>query len=137
MDSSVCREARHHKRSLSVAWIDYTKAYDHVPHEWILEVIKSIGMQTIEVGDMSLPGDKVFCTAGRGNPYTYHRFSNLTWWPLEKDCCTCMCLDCKEYVTCIRKSAERQKVGISKKFLSYLLALRCPKIPCSNYQCYS
>ena len=43
VDSMVCGEARCRKKSLSVAWIDYTKAYDRVPHEWILEVLKSIG----------------------------------------------------------------------------------------------
>ena len=31
----VCKEARCHKRSLSVSWIDYTKAYDRVPHKWV------------------------------------------------------------------------------------------------------
>ena len=44
VDSVVCGEARRRKRSFSVAWMDYTKVYDRVPHEWILEVLKSIGV---------------------------------------------------------------------------------------------
>jgi hypothetical protein len=31
-------------RSLSMAWIDYKKAYDMVPHSWLLEVIDMLGV---------------------------------------------------------------------------------------------
>ena len=27
-------------KNLNVAWIDYTKAYDMVPHTWILQCLK-------------------------------------------------------------------------------------------------
>ena len=39
IDKAVLREARRKKRHLSVAWIDYKKAYDMVPHSWIREVL--------------------------------------------------------------------------------------------------
>ena len=32
------------KRSIAVAWIDYRNAYDMVPHSWIVECLKSIGV---------------------------------------------------------------------------------------------
>ena len=39
IDKAVLREAKRKKRHLSVAWIDYKKAYDMVPHSWIREVL--------------------------------------------------------------------------------------------------
>ena len=32
----------HYRRNLSVAWIDYKKAYDMVPHKWLHTALKSI-----------------------------------------------------------------------------------------------
>ena len=29
-------------KPLSVAWIDYEKAYDRVPHKWVMKVLKTI-----------------------------------------------------------------------------------------------
>ena len=31
-------------KNLSMAWIDYKKAYDMVPHSWLLEVIEMLGV---------------------------------------------------------------------------------------------
>ena len=39
IDKSVLREARIKKRCLAMGWIDYRKAYDMVPHSWILEML--------------------------------------------------------------------------------------------------
>ena len=39
IDKSVLREARIKKRCLAMGWIDYRKAYDLVPHSWILEML--------------------------------------------------------------------------------------------------
>ena len=39
IDREVLREARRKKRHLSMAWIDYRKAYDMLPHSWILETL--------------------------------------------------------------------------------------------------
>ena len=41
-DAMLTGEARYYKKSLSVAWIDYSKAYDRVPHEWLEEMLDSI-----------------------------------------------------------------------------------------------
>ena len=46
IDKVILREVRRKKRCLSVAWIDYKKAYDMVPHSWIremLDVVKVAG----------------------------------------------------------------------------------------------
>ena len=39
IDKAVLQEVKRMKRNLSVAWIDYKKAYDMVPHSWIQEVL--------------------------------------------------------------------------------------------------
>ena len=39
IDKAVLRDARAKQRFLSVAWIDYRKAYDMLPHSWILETL--------------------------------------------------------------------------------------------------
>ncbi len=41
IDSMVAREATLRKKDLSVAWIDYRKVYDRVPHAWLLRTIKA------------------------------------------------------------------------------------------------
>ena len=38
-DKAVLRDAKRKKRHLSVAWIDYKKTYDMVPHSWIHEIL--------------------------------------------------------------------------------------------------
>ena len=42
IDKAVLRDARVKKRSLSMAWIDYRKAYDMVPHSWIVEMLRMV-----------------------------------------------------------------------------------------------
>ena len=42
IDSMVAREAMVRRRNLSVAWIDYQKAYDRVPHAWLREVLSAV-----------------------------------------------------------------------------------------------
>ena len=43
IDSMVTQEAMLRRRNLSVAWIDYQKAYDRVPHGWLKLVLQFIG----------------------------------------------------------------------------------------------
>ena len=42
VDSMVAQEATVRRCSLSVAWIDYQKAYDRVPHAWLREVLSTV-----------------------------------------------------------------------------------------------
>ena len=37
-------EATDRQRNLAIAWIDYRKAYDFVPHSWILECLDILGI---------------------------------------------------------------------------------------------
>ena len=42
IDKAVLRDARVKKRNLNMAWIDYKKAYDMVPHSWIVEMLRMV-----------------------------------------------------------------------------------------------
>ena len=42
VDNMISESSRVRSRDLSVAWIDYKKAYDRVPHAWILRVLDVI-----------------------------------------------------------------------------------------------
>ena len=42
IDKAVLKEAREKKRCLSMAWIDYRKAFDMVPHSWIVEMLRMV-----------------------------------------------------------------------------------------------
>ena len=44
IDRMIMKEVKARKRSIAVAWIDYRKAYDMVPHSWIVECLESIGI---------------------------------------------------------------------------------------------
>ena len=35
VDSMITEDATLRRRNLDVAWIDYRKAFDHVPHRWL------------------------------------------------------------------------------------------------------
>ena len=40
IDCMITDEAKGKQRNLSVAWIDYRKAFDSVPHDWIIDSLK-------------------------------------------------------------------------------------------------
>lgn len=40
IDSVICNQAHTKKRNLFIAYVDYKKAFDSVPHEWLLEVLR-------------------------------------------------------------------------------------------------
>ena len=40
VDKMVMRNCKRRKTNLSMAWIDYRKAFDMVPHSWIIECLK-------------------------------------------------------------------------------------------------
>jgi len=42
VDGMAMGEARDSKRSISVGWIDYQKAFNRVPHKWLIDMLKII-----------------------------------------------------------------------------------------------
>ena len=42
IDSMVTKEALVHRLDLSMAWIDYQKVYNRVPHDWIEWMLSAI-----------------------------------------------------------------------------------------------
>ena len=39
IDRAVIKELKSRKKNLAMTWIDYKKAYDIVPHSWIIECL--------------------------------------------------------------------------------------------------
>jgi hypothetical protein len=40
VDSVVSQQAKKEQRDISVGWVDYEKAFDSVPHSWLLLVVE-------------------------------------------------------------------------------------------------
>ena len=44
VEKAVLRDCKSRKTNLAIGWIDYQKAYDLIPHSWILETMNITGM---------------------------------------------------------------------------------------------
>ena len=44
IDKQVLKHCKKHQRNLAMGWIDYKKAYDMVPHRWLIEAMKMVGI---------------------------------------------------------------------------------------------
>jgi hypothetical protein len=44
IDKCVIKNSKTRKTNLCMAWIDYKKAYDMVPHSWVIETLKMVGI---------------------------------------------------------------------------------------------
>jgi len=44
IDQMIPKEAKQRARNISMAWIDYKKAYDMIPHSWITECLEMFGV---------------------------------------------------------------------------------------------
>ena len=44
IDRAVIEEAKSRNKNLAMAWIDYKKVYDMVPHSWIIECLDLFGV---------------------------------------------------------------------------------------------
>ena len=40
MNKSILNDARKHRRNLITVWLDYRKAFDSVPHSWLIQALK-------------------------------------------------------------------------------------------------
>ena len=63
IDDMLRREAKWRERDMVVGWINFQKAYDLVPHNLILEVLKTVRVR-------ALMGNKSCC---QGHPQVCHR----------------------------------------------------------------
>ena len=46
MKGNVCGHCRRRNKNLSIAWIDYQKAFDSVPHSWVEKSIELVGVNS-------------------------------------------------------------------------------------------
>ncbi|CAH2108107.1 unnamed protein product [Euphydryas editha] len=46
IDMTICQQVRRNRKNLAAAWIDYKKAYDSVPHSWLMETMKLYRIDT-------------------------------------------------------------------------------------------
>ena len=37
---NIVKEAKSHRRNLVMVWLDYKKAFDFIPHSWLLKSLK-------------------------------------------------------------------------------------------------
>ena len=44
INRAVIKEVKHRNKNLAMAWIDYKKTYDTVPHSWIIESLDLFGV---------------------------------------------------------------------------------------------
>jgi hypothetical protein len=44
ISKAILQECKCRKKNLCVAWIDYQKAFDRVPHSWIIKSLQLIGI---------------------------------------------------------------------------------------------
>lgn len=47
LNKTILEDCKKHQRNLSMAWINYQKAFDSVPHSWILECLEIYTKSTL------------------------------------------------------------------------------------------
>ena len=62
MDQHILDESKTRRKNLAMAWIDYKKAYDMVPHSWVINSLKMY--KVINFIDKTMKTWRVELTAG-------------------------------------------------------------------------
>ena len=44
IDKQILKHCKKHQSNVAMGWIDYKKAYDMVPHGWMIEAMKMVGI---------------------------------------------------------------------------------------------
>ena len=65
IDKLVMKNSKRRKTNLSMAWIDYKKAFDMIPHSWLIECLQIYGAEenTIKFLKNTMPNWKTVLTA--------------------------------------------------------------------------
>ena len=65
IDKQLLKHCKKHQRNLAMGWIDYKKAYDMVPHSWLLDAMRMIGVadNIVKQLEKSMPSWKTQLTA--------------------------------------------------------------------------
>jgi hypothetical protein len=58
MSKAIYEDCRRRDKDLSIAWIDYQKAFDSVPHSWMEKSIALVGVNSKTVRFSKLPMEK-------------------------------------------------------------------------------
>ena len=61
IDKVVLKEVKRFRKNVAMAYIDYRKAYDMVPHSWILEMMEVMGFSK-NVGPLIRRSMSNWCT---------------------------------------------------------------------------
>ena len=66
IDQYILKESKTRRKNLAMAWIDYKKAYDMVPHSWIINSLKmyKISHEVINFIEKTMKTRRVELTAG-------------------------------------------------------------------------
>ena len=67
---AVVRNSRRRKINLNMAWIDFRKAYDMVPHSWILKTLELVGRARtiVELLKRSMKSWRTVLFSGKNRP---------------------------------------------------------------------
>ena len=65
IDKCIMKDCKRRHKNLSMAWVDYKKAYDMVPHSWIIECMKlvNIAENITQFIERTMPNWKTVLTA--------------------------------------------------------------------------
>ena len=68
IDKRLLQEAKQRKKNLAMGWIDYWKAYDMVPHSWVIESLNVMGIakNVVNLFGKTMKSWRVELTCGAG-----------------------------------------------------------------------
>ena len=87
ISKAILRECKSRKKSLSMAWIDYQKTFDRIPHIWIIKSLELIGINNKVIARMRLHAENELIEA-EGIKIQYGIFQGDSLSPLL----FCICL---------------------------------------------
>ena len=54
INDMISEEVTQHQRNLMTVWLEYKKAFDSVPHSWIIEALKLAGIPSIIIRNIEM-----------------------------------------------------------------------------------